>query len=803
ITESNYHQDEVTAAERGALGLTVGERYDVGNFEFIEFQNISGQTIQLAGGSFVAGIAFDFNRGSGSVTTLDSGQFVLVVKNQAAFEARYGSGLNIAGEFADGSLDNNGETITLHDAVGGTIHEFTYNDGGEWPGRADGTGSTLLVIDLAGDYDDAENWRASVELGGSPGEQGLGAFHDVVINEILTHTDPPQLDAIELFNTTTGDVDVSGWYLSDTKNNLKKFRIPGTPGGPDATIIAAGGYLVFDENDFNPSGGLDPLNNPNDFAFSSAAGDDAWLLAADAAGRLVRFADHAEFGAAANGVSFGLVIDSTGRGSYAAMQQLTIGGPNSPPRVGPVVIHEIMYNPGPEGGGSEFVELLNISDEAVSLAGWNFDGIDFTFGDEALIEPGGLVVVVPDPIAFLIVHDELSEDDVFGPYDGALNNAGESLRLNRPDEPQIDGFIPSITVDQVRYNDKAPWPVEADGTGVALQRITPEEYGNDPINWGVTLPGGTPGNFFILPTVLEVRVSGSRWSPAMLDRISAAGLGPDGFSIPAGEDQLRTIAWTGVDRISLRFSEHVEVTSDDLQVAGVNVSDYLIIGFEYDRPSRTASWTLQRPVEADNLLIAVSANVRDGSGFPLDGNWTDAASTFPSGNGAIDSGDAFQFRLNVLPGDVTSAGGVSRGDLLAVIGALGTSADRPRYDARLDIDGDGRIGVDDLRQLLLRQGSRLPSAEPQAGGPLPRIAVDAVFERMGQAGAAQAATTPSVPTRRIRRVTSSSSTAIELDRPLHRYQGAATGRTIANDATDTTADRNAIFIRRSRRSPAS
>ena len=49
---------------------------------------------------------------------------------------------------------------------------------------------------------------------------------NVVINEVLAHTDPPLKDAVELFNPTSQSVDISGWFLSNTGKSLKKFRIP-------------------------------------------------------------------------------------------------------------------------------------------------------------------------------------------------------------------------------------------------------------------------------------------------------------------------------------------------------------------------------------------------------------------------------------------------------------------------------------------------------------------------------------------------------------------------------------------------
>ena len=91
-------------------------------------------------------------------------------------------------------------------------------------------------------------WRSSSIPGGTPGTADDGSGdHDapVLINEVLTHTDLPQVDAIELHNPGPLPIDVGGWFLTDDANEAKKFRIP------DATTIPAGGYLVFDETDFS------------------------------------------------------------------------------------------------------------------------------------------------------------------------------------------------------------------------------------------------------------------------------------------------------------------------------------------------------------------------------------------------------------------------------------------------------------------------------------------------------------------------------------------------------------------------
>ena len=80
---------------------------------------------------------------------------------------------------------------------------------------------------------------------------------------------------------------------------------------------------------------------------------------------------------------------------------------------------------------------------------------------------------------------------LLGPWSGKLDNGGESVELQKPDLPQADGSVPYVLVDRVAYDDQAPWPAGADGTGLSLQRVGAALYGNDPLNWTVALP--TPG----------------------------------------------------------------------------------------------------------------------------------------------------------------------------------------------------------------------------------------------------------------------------------------------------------------------
>ncbi|MBN2473680.1 MAG: lamin tail domain-containing protein [Pirellulales bacterium] len=457
---------------------------------------------------------FDNVTVTGSATSLKlaAGQRVVIVSDPGAFAARYGAGAAVVGRY-DGQLRNEGERIAMVDRFGQPILQFEYNDAGVWPGRADGRGATLELIDPAAVplsdpqhsafLEDGNNWRSSSEYGGTPGTAGTGPLGDVVVNEVLTHTDWPSVDTIELHNTTAAAIDIGGWYLSDSwgwgedngRDDYRKFRIP------DGTSVPAYGYVVFDEDDFNPT----PLNpGPGDFALDGAHGDDVWLMEADAAGNLTRFADHVEFGPAANGETFGRWPDAAG--VLYPMSQPTFDPPNranSGPRVGPVVISEVMYNPGEFEGADdlEYVEICNPTPATIDLTGWRLrKGVDFEFPAGTELQPGKALVVVPfaltDPLKLSAFLDHYGIDEtvqVVGGYRDVLDNGGESVQLQDPDLSPADepDFIPRLLEDEVKYDDDSPWPPQPDGNGLSLHRTAADAWGHDQAAWTAAPP--SPG----------------------------------------------------------------------------------------------------------------------------------------------------------------------------------------------------------------------------------------------------------------------------------------------------------------------
>jgi hypothetical protein len=410
------------------------------------------------------------------------------------------------------SLRLYGKDLTLLDAV-----DFAVQQPGVSAGRLPDGGSSIV----------------SFPTSSTPGGGNYLPLNSAAINEVLTHTDPPLEDAIELVNLTAAPLNIGGWYLSDSQSQPGKYRIP------DGTVLAAGGYAVCYEYQFNPNPGMFPS-----FALDSAHGDTVYLSAVDAAGNLTGYRTGVEFGASENGVSFGRYTNSTGV-EFVAQSQHTFGvdspatlaqfrtsagRANAYPKVGPIVINELMYHPVTpadtnlvENPDEEFVELYNFSSNSIALFDPNFPantwhlsgGITFTFPTGAVMAARSYLLVVSfDPVAnpatLSAFRTRFSVDAstvILGPFKGRLSDEGESIELYKPDPPSPApdaGFVPLILVDRVNYGITEPWPEAAAGGGASLQRRVASNYGNDPLNWKAEPPtaGRTNQPAGLMPPVI-------------------------------------------------------------------------------------------------------------------------------------------------------------------------------------------------------------------------------------------------------------------------------------------------------------
>lgn len=122
-----------------------------------------------AGAVDVSGMSFEgIEFGFAADRVLAPGQIAVLVANPEAFAEKY-PGVFISGVY-DGQLSNGGETIILKDVAGNTVLGLTYDDENIWPVSPDGRGDSLIFVDVNGDPGNPKSWRASPDVGGSPGE---------------------------------------------------------------------------------------------------------------------------------------------------------------------------------------------------------------------------------------------------------------------------------------------------------------------------------------------------------------------------------------------------------------------------------------------------------------------------------------------------------------------------------------------------------------------------------------------------------------------------------------------------------
>ncbi len=248
ISEIHYNPSQPTTAAE----LAVSTEND--DYEFIELLNVGSDPLDLTDVRFTKGIDFDFDPG----TILAAGARILVVKNIAAFEARYGTGLPVAGSYGEQNLSNGGENLKLSLGAGMAIHEFVYDDGLPWPPPADGDGYSLVLIDPGSlpVHGDPAKWRLSRIPGGSPGSS----------------------DTLSLatWMTDHGITDLHGNEDGDSLINILEYAFgspPDLPSNEDAPLVTLeGGFLTVA---FRKNLGADELTYVVQWSENMHAWDDS------------------------------------------------------------------------------------------------------------------------------------------------------------------------------------------------------------------------------------------------------------------------------------------------------------------------------------------------------------------------------------------------------------------------------------------------------------------------------------------------------------------------------------------------
>jgi hypothetical protein len=294
----------------------------------------------------------------------------------------------------------------------------------------------------------------------------------------------------------------------------QKYQIPA------GTTVPANGSVVFYKADFQ-SGAI---------PFALSAFDDELVLSAvDGNGALTGYGSYVHFPPSAENVSFGRVAatglsaDSGGAEFWpltahtfgqdnpadVATFRTGTGAANAAPKIGPIAINEIMYHPLDitnvvngvtnilDDTTNEFIELFNVTTNAVDLSGWRITGdTEYYFATNTSLAAGGFLLLTSfDPAdatalaTFRTNYGLTTNAAIYGPYSEKLANSTAKIELEFP--ATFGGYSTYVRVDKVEYRDMSPWPTKADGKGKSLQRASLSLIGNTAANWTGNTP--TPG----------------------------------------------------------------------------------------------------------------------------------------------------------------------------------------------------------------------------------------------------------------------------------------------------------------------
>ena len=387
---------------------------------------------------------------------------------------------------------------------------------------------------------------------------------------------------------------------------------------------------------------------------------------------------------------------------------------------------------------------LYVFDNAGNLLGGNSNGgtgnEEIVLGSQIVAGQTYHVTVIPElyaaPVAAAQVDINLNTvpgvpgaPDLLAGDDTGASDADNVTRTNT----NLSFQIPSeeaVFVRLLRNGVVVAGPTESGTFGIQLDDPTPLADGtysytatvaNSPT--GIQSPPTAAASVTVdtaAPRVSGVFASGSGWTAAYRSALAALGLGTAaaGYRVPAGANQLSDLPWSNLDRLSVGFNEDVAVSRDHLSVRGVSVAGGTYAyaagaaGFAYDPAARVATWGLSATVGVDKLRLVLAgtggAPVADPAGNVLDGEWTDSAAAFPSGNGT--AGGDFRFRLDVLPGNIDGAGSVNLADFGRLRSGFGQALTATSIFA--DLIGDGAVNLADFGVLRSRFGQSLPAGDP-------------------------------------------------------------------------------------------
>lgn len=460
------------------------------DYEFIELINLSGIAVNLSK-AVLNGVDFTFPLGA----SIEPGEIIVLASSQNpnAFQERYPSA-RVYGYF-QGSLANNGETLTLIGVDGQEIFSISYSDGAGWPTQADGSRNSLTRTGFQNDPSRPGSWTASGALDGTPGViESVEQPNSIVISEIMAgNTSAVENqgefpDWIELWNHTAETINLQGWSVSDAGGNNEVWTFPE--------------FLELDPDQrlalwMTDSAAVDGLKTG--FALNRS-GDLVALL--DPQGRRV---DVVSFGSQIEDFS----ISRDSRGDWI-LTQPTPGAPHGDdlPAMGnasDIRLNEWMADSLP--GETDWLEVFNTSELPVSLLGLHVtvNGVTRQILDPTFISASGFVDWtlngdhLPGQLDMKIPAEgaTISISDIFGMDIDSVTFNAQLEGVSQGRAPDGSGPIVSFQISPTKGRSNSSTLAEGPFISEVLARNNGGDTGSDtdwieiynPLNQEVSLAG--------------------------------------------------------------------------------------------------------------------------------------------------------------------------------------------------------------------------------------------------------------------------------------------------------------------------
>jgi len=438
-------------------------------YEWVEIKNTSKEVIALQHWRFTAGTSLS----SPFPVYFLAPDSLLILCSAVAQTAlgKYGKTMGLP---VFPSLSNEGETVSLRDPSGKTVHAVTYST--EWyafPWKAEG-GWSLELIDAANPCQEQDNWKASIDVnGGTPGQQNQTSTIPVgVVSTKATYAFFKDASTMQVvFNRPVDSCTISKgeWIHISPGISWQSIRLV-PPKYTEAILHFSQPVLPDSVVQLT----ITKLANCSGMKESAS-----WTIKTGLAGTAIR---------------------------------------NS------VTLNEILFNP--RSGGEEFVECLNTSKKIIALSdlrialrnsGGQLGSSYKLAGDPIALLPGQYIAFSKDPYAiqreYLIPASATLQK--IHPFVTLPNEEGRIVLLNTQGE----------VLDELHYDESWHFELLQQKEGVSLEKLDPTGVTQNRNNWhsaastvGFATPGqknsqsisstSSQGNFEIIPPVFSPDLDG-------------------------------------------------------------------------------------------------------------------------------------------------------------------------------------------------------------------------------------------------------------------------------------------------------